>query len=132
VRQLSAVGCRTLWLDHGPHPDHQHQHQHLPALEVQASGGPGGRPEIASVDLSEEHSSEIPLPGGGGGSGGGGGGGGGGGDGGGDGDYKTRAEAGGDVEGVDSLNGRRSLMFLDVEEEIGAAGMVGSSEWLLR
>ncbi len=162
VRQLSAVGCRTLWFDHGPHPDHQHhqhhqhqhqhqhqnQNQHYPALEDQDSGGAGGRPEIPSVDLSEEdHSSEnaaesladklarsragsrlpssqtaqeeeTPLPGGGGGGDDGG-------------DRQTGAEASGDID-VDLLNGRRSLMFLDVEEEIGAAGMIGSFEWLLR
>lgn len=43
---------------------------------------------------------------------------------------RTQGTEGGSV--ADVVNGRSSLMFLDVEEEIGAAGMVGSSEWLLR
>lgn len=142
VNQLSAVGCRTLWLDHGPHPDHdQHRDQNdrHPMEDQSAGDEPAfnsgehrfGFDEKDSASLTSRAKSAVqrsrakaPLRPGtagekktalGGGDGG---------------DRKIPTGEG--RNGEDLLNGRSSLMFLDVEEEIGAAGMVGSSEWLLR
>lgn len=118
VNQLSAVGCRTLWIDHGPHPDHQHQGDLVEdrrnsgdrpeerSPEFPVSGGKSARPRTTGGDGDRDDDVDV------------------------DADWRTRAGEGG--SGKRLLNGRSSLMLLDVEEEIGAAGMVGSSEWLLR
>lgn len=128
VGQLSAVGCRTLWLDHGPHPDHHHLHdgptedessEYEPAassgdqLEDSSPRGKFSRPRTKAPPRSGTVDEEAPPD-----------------DVGGDAGGKARTGESGSGEVL--LNGRGALMFLDVEEEIGAAGMVGSSEWLLR
>ncbi|CAN0291203.1 unnamed protein product, partial [Ectocarpus fasciculatus] len=132
--QLSAVGCRTLWLDHGPHPDHRHRQSHQstgeqdqPAADEPENGSGDRSAERAAAGRSSlwKRSTEFsappkatPLPSTAGGKE--------------EGAEVLAAGVGGDgktetpVDGWELLDGRRSLMFFD------AAGMVVSSEWLLR
>ncbi|CAN0248261.1 unnamed protein product, partial [Ectocarpus sp. 12 AP-2014] len=127
--QLSAVGCRTLWLDHGPHPDHRRQ---LTDEQVETATD---EPENGSGEHSAERSAAgwsslwkrsteaseppktTPLPSTAGGK---------------EEAAEPLAAGGGDRGtgpphgGWELLDGRQSLLFFD------AGGLVVSSEWLLR
>lgn len=152
VSQLSAAGCRTLWLDHGLHPDPAEKNTsdsaetEMPGdFYREISGGSSGEsaressrdaPEERSRDFfgkksrgitgksSREKSGEKSresssggatdvLP------------------------AERRGKAGGsdgggEEGGESSRHKWRLSMVLDVKGGRGSAGMVGSSEWLLR
>lgn len=152
VSRLAAVGCRTLWLDHGLHPDPIEEND-SDSVETEVSGDrsrdfsasdSGGSAPESSGDVSEERSRELSG-------------------------NKSRGRSGkisrghsgefsqesscggatnvlpagkrgktggcdgeGEEEGESSRSKWRISMVLDVKGGGGSAGMAGSSEWLLR
>ncbi|CAM9187629.1 unnamed protein product [Ectocarpus sp. 12 AP-2014] len=127
--QLSAVGCRTLWLDHGPHPDHHREpteEQDETATDEAENGSGDHSAERSALGRSSlwkrskegsEPPKTTPLPSTAGGK---------------EEDAELLAAGGGNRRtgpphgGWELLDGRQSLLFFD------AGGLVVSSEWLLR